>query len=45
MGITKDENGKIIINKMLKNKPDLKKLMSSRNYMLKSIIEKIYTKK
>lgn len=43
--IQKDENGKIIISKLARIKPDLKGLISARSYMLKALVEKIYTKK
>lgn len=43
--LQRDENGKVVMSKLARLKPDLKPLISSRSYMLKILVEKIYTKK
>lgn len=41
----RDQNGKIVMSKLARLKPDLKTLISTRSYMLKALVEKIFTKK
>lgn len=35
----------MVISKLARLKPDVRGLLSSRSYMLKNLVEKIYTKK
>ena len=36
--LQKDENGKIVISKLARLKPDVRNLISSRSYMLKTLV-------
>lgn len=41
----RDETGKIVMSKQARIKPDIKGLISSRSYMLKALVEKVFTRK
>ena len=41
----RDETGRIVMSKQARIKPDIKGLISSRSYMLKALVEKVFTKK
>lgn len=45
LNLQKDENGKTVLSKMARLKPDMKGLVSARNYMLKMLVDKVYTSK
>ena len=43
--VQRDEEGKVVISKMGRVKPDMRSLISSRSYMLKALVQKIYTRR
>jgi hypothetical protein len=38
LNLQKDENGKNVLSKMARLKPDIKSLISARSYMLKMLV-------
>ena len=45
LNLQKDENGKTVMSKMARLRPDTKNIVSARNYMLRMLIEKVFTTK
>lgn len=43
--LKRDNDGKLVVSKLNRVQPDLQKLISSRSYMIKSLVEKVYSKK
>lgn len=44
VNLKRDENGKVVTSKTERIAPDTSKLIASRNYLLKSIVDKVVTK-
>jgi|JI6StandDraft_1071083.scaffolds.fasta_scaffold14648_2 hypothetical protein len=44
VNMKRDENGKVVTSKTERIAPDTTKLIASRNYLLKSIVDKVVTK-
>lgn len=45
VNLQRDENGRMMMSKLERITPDFKSLLASRSYMLKMIVEKVFTKK
>lgn len=43
VNLQKDENGDVVLSKMARLKPDMKSLVSARSYMLKMLVDKVFT--
>jgi hypothetical protein len=43
--LQRDENGRMVMSKLERINPDFKALLASRSYMLKMLVEKVFTKK
>ncbi len=43
--LQRDENGKMVLSKLARINPDVSKLITSRSYLLKMLVEKIFTRR
>jgi hypothetical protein len=43
VNLQKNENGDVVLSKMARLKPDMKSLVSARSYMLKMLVDKVFT--
>ena len=45
VNLQRDENGRMAMSKLQRINPDFKALLASRSYMLKMLVEKVFTRK
>lgn len=45
VNLQRDESGRMVMSKLEKINPDFKALLASRSYMLKMLVEKVFTRK
>jgi len=45
VNLQRDENGKMVMSKLQRINPDIKSLLSARSYMLRMLVEKVFTRK
>ena len=45
VNMQRDESGRMMMSKLERIVPDIKSLLSSRSYMLKMIVQRVFTKK
>lgn len=45
INLIRDETGRLVMNKMERKTPDYKPLIAARSYMIKMLVEKLFTRK
>jgi len=45
VNLQRDENGRMVMSKLERITPDFKSLLATRSYMLKMLVERVFTKK